>query len=141
MPERPEVTAAKEKLAALLPAATRALEDLLDSPSQGARLGAAKDILDRGGVPIHTAVDTSVDISLDSQILQLMGKLARARDVAYRGSDSILAGDGEVQLLEPTLFDDLTLQPVPELMAANNDNEVVDGEIMPDTIDPWWQAN
>lgn len=137
MPERPEVLAAKEKLASLLPAALSTMEELLESPSQGARLGAAKDILDRGGVPVHTSVETHVEIGLNEQISLLFSKLADARRVAYEGTDGLL-GEQKVELAEPTLFDELSLQPVPELVVAGNlDDEVVDGEIVPDA---WWQA-
>lgn len=140
MPERPEVIAAKEKLATLLPGALEALEDLLDSPSQGARLGAARDILDRGGLPATQIVDQHVEVGLDDQISLLLGKLAKARQVAYEGAEALLSGPSEERTEQPSLFDSFSLQPAPELRYADDD-VVADGEIVQEPIEAWWQAS
>lgn len=139
VPERPEVTAAKERLAGLLPQALNTLEELLESPSQGARLGASKEILDRGGLPAHVAVDQTIEVGLNDQIELMLGKLAKAREVAYQGAEALLSG-AEEGVFEPTLFDDVTMTPQPELMVAEryDDDEPVMGEVVEEG---WWQAS
>lgn len=139
MPERPEVTAAKEKLASLLPAALNTMESLLESPSEGARLGAARDILDRGGVPVSSAVEVTVEIGIDDQIGQFLSRLSEARRIDREGTATLLGGSPAIEVHEPTLFDDLDLQPVPELIAAQlaADDEVAEAEIVGEA---WWQA-
>lgn len=140
MAERPEVVAARERLAGLLPKALETMEDLLQGNSEGARLGAARDIMDRGGLPVHASVDHHLDVDLDDRIETVLGKLAKAREVAYKGAESLLE-ESAGGVFEPTLFDGVTYTPRPELVAVGiNDDEPVDGEIVEEE-GAWWQAS
>lgn len=77
MADSPEVAEAKDRLRALVVPAVATLAELVESDHAGIRLGAAKEILDRGGVPARRDTHTTVDVTMDEEIEELLRSVKR----------------------------------------------------------------
>jgi hypothetical protein len=52
------------------------LEDLMETGAQRVRLGAAKEVLDRGGLPARQETHVNIDVTMDEQIERLLRSLS-----------------------------------------------------------------
>lgn len=135
MAENPEITKARERLVDLLPSAVSTLEELLASPNGQVALGAAKDVLDRGGLPAKTGVDVNVTIGLDDEIQQLLDGINRQQEVMRQGAAAFLGYEEELESGE------VQLDLLAELEPTDPDDVVAEAEVVEEgEDDAWWQA-
>lgn len=139
MADHPQVAAAKARLKEMVIPAVDTLDDLLHSDHAGIRLGAAREILDRGGVPARTEHNIQVDLTMDEEIEQLIGKVRaqhRATEAAAEAQieDAVIIEEqAPVELPVGELAADVIAMTQPEREAA-----VIEEENTADIA--WWQA-
>jgi len=76
--EQPTLRKARERLTEIVPDAVETLATLLDDADSKVRLGAAKEVLDRGGLPARMEFEATLDTAgLDDAIAGLILKLER----------------------------------------------------------------
>lgn len=137
MPDSPEVIQAKEKLRQLVVPAVETLEELVTSEHDGIRLGAAREILDRGGVPAKHETHVQLDIGLDDEIEQLLGNVRR--QVEQRGKPTEFGDEIE---------DAVLVEEQPELPLGEQVRERIGVPpeapeaviVEPEPATAWWQA-
>jgi len=87
---------ARAKIRGLVPSAVDVLEDLMETGAQRVRLGAAKEVLDRGGLPARAETHIEIDVTMDEQIEGLLRSLSERK--AGVGTDiqdaEVVEGDG-----------------------------------------------
>jgi hypothetical protein len=135
--DAPEVAQAKEKLRGLVVTAVDRLEDLMDSDHDGIRLGAAKEVLDRGGVPVRHGLDVQVEIGLDDEIEQLMSDVRRQVEGKKTAQEYLADGIEDAVVIE----DDRELEvgeQAGKLIGVPVDDVVADAETEDHAA--WWQA-
>lgn len=128
--EPEEVREARRKLQTLVGPAVDAVEGLLDSHSEAVRLGAAKEVMDRGGLPAKQQQDVHVDVTLDSRIELALAKISKQREIA----------SNPVPASTMTLLEGQPVQLGLQLTAGEDlDDDVAEAELVEED-DAWWQA-
>jgi hypothetical protein len=160
--ESPTIREARERLISTVPSAVETLADLLDSQADGVRLGAAREILDRGGLPARQDHHVEVEIGLDDEIEALLRGVARQQEGAE------LEAEMEIEdaiVIEDEREEDLAALPVGEQAARGradaaplvvgwdhvggpdaardvaDELELNGREVPEDDAAAWWQAN
>lgn len=137
MADDPRVQQAKEKLREMVVPAVDTLAGLMDSEHDGIRLGAVKEVLDRGGVPAKQEHVHAIEVTLDDEIEQLIAGVKRQVE----------------QKRNPTQFDGVTIEDAElveeaELPAGEAAGKLIgvpvdDREPEPEeveVVEAWWQA-
>lgn len=143
MADAPEVAKAKERLRELVVPAVEHIAELMDSEHDGIRLSAAKEVLDRGGVPAKSDVHHHVEIGLDDEIEQLIAGVKR------QGEGKKLAAEFESSDIEDAVVIDENGDPeLPPGEAAGRligvpfDDVPAEVETLEyEAPAAWWQAN
>ena len=90
MPESPAVLEARERLIELVPKAVATLADLMTNSEQdNVRLGASREVLDRGGLPAKSTHTVEIEVGLDAEIEQLLRGIKRQQVKNTSGDDSL----------------------------------------------------
>lgn len=137
MADSPEIAEAKDKLRELVVPAVETLGELIDSEHAGIRLGASKEVLDRGGLPTRRDVHQHVDLTLDEEIESLIRSVRR--QVEHRSS---LTGEG-LDIEDAIVIEDEGPLPLGEQaadqiglpFAATTEEDEEE-----DVPNAWWQA-
>ena len=140
MAEAPEVAAAKAKLKTLVGPAVTALEELMASDIPGIRLGASREILDRGGVPAKHEVSAQIEVGLDEEIEALLGQVKKQivqRNKAIDPMDGI--EDAIVIEEEPEPVELPVGEQAAEFIGVPLDDQIADAEVENEVA--WWQAS
>jgi hypothetical protein len=138
--EDPRVQEAKEKLRDLVVPAVQQLEGLLQSEHDGVRLGAAKEVLDRGGVPTKQEQHVSIEVGLDDEIEQLIVKVRQQLESKDKKGEYEDADIEDAELVE-----DAQLPPGEQAAAFigvpidEREPTVEETTEVPD-VEAWWQA-
>jgi len=134
--DHPEVVRAKEKLKTLVVPAVDVLEELSQSEHAGIRLGAVREILDRGGVPARQEQHLSIDLTMDEEIEQLVSAVRRQVTGARAAADASIE---DAILIEE---EEARERPIGELAAETiGVPPQVPTPSEPEEEVAWWQAN
>lgn len=139
MADDPRVQQAKEKLRDMVVPAVDTLEGLMKSEHDGIRLGAVKEVFDRGGVPAKQEHTHAIEVTLDDEIEQLIAGVKR--QVEQRNNpdkyDDVTIEDAEV------VEDENSELPAGEKAGQYIGVPVDDREPEPEeveVVEAWWQA-
>jgi hypothetical protein len=136
MADDPRVAEAKERLRGLVGPAVEQLAGLLESEHDGIRLGAAKEVLDRGGVPTRQEHNVSIEIGIDEEIEELIRGVRRQITTPK--------GDGAVDNIEDAVVIEDEVPPEIGEQAAKfigvpiDDRDPEPEEV--ELVEAWWQA-
>jgi len=135
--DTPEIAEAKAKLRELVGPAVEVLEELMQSEHDGIRLGASKEVLDRGGVPAkqdHTInVEIGIDSEIESVIARVQAQLSKSDTSEFDIEDAEIVSDE----------DEVSQLPAGEqaglLIGVPLDEIAEEAEVVEDPP-AWWQA-
>ncbi len=140
MADVPEVAKAKEKLRALVVPAVDTLAELMDSEHDGIRLGASKEVLDRGGVPAKREQHVQIEVGLDQEIAELISDIKR-QGMNVKAAQDYLSDDGiedaEVVVEDPELTPG---EQAAQYIGVATDDIPVEAEVVNEPQSAWWQA-
>lgn len=143
MADAPEIAEAKAKLRGLVVTAVDSLEDLMGSEHDGIRLGAAKEVLDRGGVPAKHDHNVTVEIGIDEEIEELIGSVRRQVE-GKKTADEYLNGIEDAIVVDENGDEVSQLEPGEEAaryIGVPRDEVIEDAEEVEAPARAWWQAN
>lgn len=141
MAESPAVLEARERLIELVPKAVATLADLMTNSEQdNVRLGASREVLDRGGLPAKSTHTVEIEVGLDAEIEQLLRGIKRQQVKNTSGDDSLdNIEDAIVIEDQPQLLGEQVVTEREEERAASLNLEV---QNEPTEEGPaWWQQN
>ncbi len=142
MAEVPEVAAAKAKLKTLVGPAVDTLGELLESEIVGIRLGASKEILDRGGVPAKHETTVQVEVGLDDEIEALLGQVKRQITQRNKAADPLNDIEDAVVIEDEEAVAAVELpigEQAAQYIGVPLDDQVADAEIETPLV-AWWQS-
>lgn len=138
MAEAPEIQEAKEKLRKLVPVAVDKLAGLMDSEHDGIRLGASKEVLDRGGVPAKQDHHVSIEVGLDEEIEQLIAGVRRQVEGKKTAEQYTADLIEDAEVVEDALPLPLGEQAA-KLIGVPVDDRAPEPEEV-EVVEAWWQA-
>lgn len=140
MAEVPEVAAAKAKLKTLVGPAVECLGELLESEHSGIRLGASKEILDRGGVPAKHETSVQIEVGLDDEIEALLGQVKKQITQRNKAADPLDNIEDAIVIEDEVAAVDLPIgEQAAQYIGVPLDDQVADAEVENDTV-AWWQS-